>query len=227
VESKKHSGHRSRVKSKILENGLNGFLDYEILEALLFYTIPRKDTKEIAKELLMEFKTLEKVLAVSKDEILSLKIKGINENTYIYFKFLNDLNKKLYKEKFSEETILNSVEATYDYLKSSIGLLEKEVFKIIFLSANNKYLGDEIIFLGTIDRSQIYPREIVKSVLKYNAKSVIFSHNHPSGNPKPSQADLEMTKKLKKILEPLEVRVLDHIIITPEKYYSFLEEGII
>ena len=227
MESKKHSGHRSRVKSKILENGLNGFLDYEILEALLFYIIPRKDTKEIAKELLMEFKTLEKVLAVSKDEILSLKINGINQNAYIYFKFLNHLTKELYKEESSEETIFNSVEATYDYLKSSIGLLEKEVFKIIFLSANNKYLGDEIIFLGTIDRSQIYPREIVKSVLKYNAKSVIFSHNHPSGNPKPSQADLEMTKKLKKILEPLEVRVLDHIIITPEKYYSFLEEGII
>ena len=227
MESKKHSGHRRRIKSKILENGLDGFLDYEILETLLFYTIPRKDTKEVAKELLKEFKTLEKVLAASKDEILSLKIRGISENSYIYFKLLNDLNKKLYKEKFSKETILNSVEATYDYLKSSIGLLEKEVFKIIFLSANNKYLGDEIIFLGTIDKSQIYPREIVKSVLKYNAKSVIFSHNHPSGNPKPSQADLEMTKKLKKILEPLEVRVLDHIIITPEKYYSFLEEGII
>lgn len=227
MEEKEHSGHRGRIRSKILKNGLDGFLDYEILEALLFYTILRKDTKEAAKELLKEFKTLERVLAASKDEILSLKIKGISENTWIHFKLLNDLNKKLYKEKFREEIILNSVEATYDYLKSSIGLLEKEVFKIIFLSADNKYLGDEIIFLGTIDRSQIYPREIVKCVMKYNAKSVIFSHNHPSGNPKPSQADLEMTKKLKKILEPLEVRVLDHIIITPEKYYSFLEEGII
>lgn len=227
MELKKHSGHRDRIKSKVLKNGLDGFLDYEVLEALLFYTILRKDTKEAAKELLKNFKTLEKVLAASKEEILSLKIKGINENTCIYFKFLNDLNKKLYKEKFREEVILNSVKATYDYLKSSIGLLEKEVFKIIFLSADNKYLGDEIIFLGTIDRSRIYPREIVKCVLRYNAKSVIFAHNHPSGNPKPSQADLEMTKKLKKILEPLEVRVLDHIIITPEKYYSFLEEGLI
>jgi DNA repair protein RadC len=227
VKPKEHSGHRDRIKSKILKNGLDGFLDYEILEALLFYTIPMKDTKGAAKELLKEFKTLEKTLNASTNEILSLKIKGITENTCVYFKLLHDLNKKLYKEKLREETILNSVEATYDYLKSSIGLLEKEVFKIIFLSADNRYLGDEIIFLGTIDRSQIYPREIVKQVLKYNAKSVIFSHNHPSGNPKPSQADIEMTKKLKKILEPLEVRILDHIIITPEKYYSFLEEGII
>ncbi|UUV19812.1 DNA repair protein RadC [Fusobacteria bacterium ZRK30] len=227
MKAKEHSGHRDRIKSKILKNGLDGFLDYEILEALLFYTIPMKDTKESAKKLLNEFKTLERVLSASKDEILSLKIKGITENTCIYFRLLHDLNKKLYKEKFREQIVLNSVEAAYDYLKSSIGLLEKEVFKIIFLSADNKYLGDEIIFLGTIDRSQIYPREIVKCVLKYNAKSVIFSHNHPSGNPKPSQADLEITKKLKKILEPLEVRVLDHIIITPEKYYSFSEEGII
>ncbi|MGB6127576.1 MAG: DNA repair protein RadC [Psychrilyobacter sp.] len=227
MKPKEHSGHRDRIKSKILKNGLDGFLDYEILEALLFYTIPMKDTKEVAKGLLKKFKTLEKTLSAPKDEILSLKIKGITENTCIYFKLLHDLNKKMYKEKFSEQIVLNSVEAVYDYLKSSIGLLEKEVFKIIFLSADNKYLGDEIIFLGTIDRSQIYPREIVKQVLKYNAKSVIFSHNHPSGNPKPSRADLEMTKKLKEILEPLEVKVLDHIIITPEKYYSFLEEGII
>jgi len=227
VKPKEHSGHRDRIKSKILKNGLDGFLDYEILEALLFYTIPMKDTKGVAKELLNEFKTLEKTLSASKNKIMSLEIKGITENTCIYFKLLHDLNKKMYKERFSEQIVLNSVEAVYDYLKSSIGLLEKEVFKIIFLSADNKYLGDEIIFLGTIDRSQIYPREIVKQVLKYNAKSVIFSHNHPSGNPKPSRADLEMTKKLKEILEPLEVRVLDHIIITPEKYYSFLEEGII
>ncbi|MCK5780047.1 MAG: DNA repair protein RadC, partial [Psychrilyobacter sp.] len=121
---------------------------------------------------------------------------------------------------------LNSVESTYKYLKIDIGILEKEVFKVVFLDSKNKYLGDENIFFGTIDKSVIYPREILKTSMKYNAKSIIISHNHPSKNPKPSQADIEMTKKIKKILEPVEVRVLDHIIITSESYFSFLEEGL-
>jgi len=96
------------------------------------------------------------------------------------------------------ELLLNSVETTYKYLKSDMGLLEKEVFKVIFLNSQNKYLGEETIFYGTIDKSVIYPREILKEAMRYNAKSIIISHNHPSKNPKPSQADIEMTKKIKK-----------------------------
>jgi DNA repair protein RadC len=192
---------------------------------MLFGLFTVKDTKGIAKRLLKKFKNIENLLQASKKEVL--EVEEVGEAIYIHLKFTKELTEYLYQKEFESGNILNSVEKVYKHLKSDIGFLEKEVFKIIFLNSKNEYLGDEILFLGTIDKSQIYAREIIKEVMKYNAKSVIFAHNHPSGSFEPSRADIDMTKKLKNILEPLEVRVLDHIIITSKGYYSFLEEGII
>ncbi|RUA09860.1 MAG: hypothetical protein DSY38_00260 [Fusobacteria bacterium] len=220
-----NSGHRKRVRKRIEKSGLTGMAEYEILEIMLFSLFPVKDTKEIAKKLLKKFKTLENLLQAPKKDVL--EVEEVGEGVYIHLKFTKELMEYLYKKEFENGDILNSVEKVYKYLKSDIGFLEKEVFKIIFLNSKNEYLGEENLFLGTIDKSQIYPREILKMTMSYNAKSVIFSHNHPSGDFNPSRADIEMTKKLKIILEPLEVRVLDHIIITSKGYYSFLEEGII
>ena len=179
----------------------------------------------LQKDYLENLKTLEGLLHAPKNKVL--EVEGVGEGIYTHLKFTYELMEYLYKKELQSGMILNSVEKVYKYLKSNMGFLEKEIFKVIFLSSKNEYLGEENLFLGTIDRSQIYAREIMKTTMEYNAKSVIFSHNHPSGDVKPSQADIEMTKKMKKILEPLEVRVLDHIIITSTKYYSFLEEGII
>jgi DNA repair protein RadC len=220
-----NSGHRQRVRDKIKKAGINGMAEYEILEVILYGVFTTKDTKETAKKLLKKFKTLENLLQAPKKKVLELE--GIGESIYIQLQFTKELVEYLYKEQIIENDILNSVEKVYKYLKSDIGFLEKEVFKIIFLNSKNEYLGEEDLFHGTIDKSQIYAREIIKETIKYNAKSVIFAHNHPSGSFEPSRADIDMTKKLKKILEPLEVRVLDHIIITSKGYYSFLEEGII
>jgi DNA repair protein RadC len=225
MTEKSKLGHRQRVKDKIKKSGLIGMAEYEILEYMLFSLFPVKDTKNIAKKLLKEFKTLENLLQAPKNKVL--KVDGVGEAVYIHLKFTKELTEYLYTREVKDRDILNSVEKVYKYLQSEIGFLEKEVFKIIFLNSKNEFLGEEILFLGTIDKSQIYAREIIKETIKYNAKSVIFAHNHPSGSFDPSRADIEMTKKLKNILEPLEVRVLDHIIITSKGYYSFLEEGII
>ncbi len=220
----KGKGHRQRVKNKILKNGMLGMLDYEVLEAFLFYAVPQKDTKELAKKILLRFKTIENALHAPKEELLS--IKGVGESIYSYFKIMKEFNGYLYKNKVENGVLLNSVESTYKYLKNSIGYSRKEVFKLLYLSSSNELLGEEDLFLGTLDKSAIYPREIIKEVLRYNAKSVIFSHNHPSGSLKPSEADIKITRKLKEILSSLEVGVLDHIIISPRGYLSFLEEGL-
>ena len=225
MASESKNGHRQRVRKKIKKSGLIGMAEYEILEYMLFSLFPVKDTKDVAKKLLKKFKTLENLLQAPKKRVL--EVDGVGEAVYIHLKFTKELTEYLYKKGMEDRDILNSVEKVYKYLRSDIGFLEKEVFKVIFLNSKNEYLGDEDLFRGTIDKSQIYAREIIKEAIKYNAKSVIFAHNHPSGSFKPSKADIDMTKKLKNILEPLEVRVLDHIIITSKGYYSFLEEGII
>lgn len=218
-------GHRERVKEKIRKIGISGMADYEVLEILLFMVIPRRDTKELAKELLKEFKTIENILNRSQEELI--KHRGITENNYPYLKYIKELIKYIHYEQMEDNKVLNSVERTYSYLKATMGLAEKEIFKLIYLNSRNEVLGVEDLFIGTIDRSAIYPREVVKEVLRYNARSVIFAHNHPSGSLKPSTSDREITKKLKNILEPLDIRVLDHIIISKKGYYSFLEEGIL
>jgi DNA repair protein RadC len=221
----KNTGHRERVRDKIKKAGISGMAEYEILEVILYGVFTTKDTKAIAKKLLKEFKTLENLLQAPKKKIL--EVEGIGESIYTQLQFTRELVEYLYREQIVEKDILNSVEKVYKYLRSNLGFKEKEIFKVIFLNSKNEYLGDENLFLGTIDKSQIYVREIMKYVMYYNAKSIIFAHNHPSGSEKPSRADIDMTKKIKNMLEPFEIRVLDHIIITSNSYYSFLEEGII
>lgn len=220
-----NSGHRKRLKMRYLQSGVDGFLDYEILELLLTYSIPRKDCKAYAKELLGEFGTLQNVLHADRDKLF--KLKGIKENSYILFKLLLDINKIAFKESSLKGKYINAIDEVIEYLKYDIAYREKEVFKIILLNTKNLFLAEETLFEGTLDRSHIYPREVVKTILKYDAKSVIFCHNHPSGEVAPSKADIDMTKKYKTILKELEINLLDHIVVGKNGYYSFYENNIL
>lgn len=225
MEKNKFEGHRERLRKRYEISGLKGFLDYEILELLLTYIIQRKDCKPIAKELIEKFGNLSSVLDAEKKEICG--VKGAGETTALFFRLVRDINIEYLKERAKIENYINGTVDLIKYIRGSIGKNKKESFKVIFLNTQNCVLGDETLFEGTIDKSHIYMREIVERIIKNSAKSVIFFHNHPSGKLTPSKQDIDFTIKAKKILNELEINLLDHIIVSDTGNYSFLENGII
>lgn len=223
---KKYEGHRERIRQKYLQGGYSAFLEYEILELLLTYAIPIKDTKPIAKELIEKFGNLDGVVMASIDELMS--VKGIKQNSAIFLKLLGDASKYLYRGDMKRDGIqLRDKESLLKYLRSDIGFSSREEFKVIFLNNFNILVGSETLFVGTIDKSAVYPREILEKVIQYKAKGVIFAHNHPSGNLRPSKQDIQITEHMQEVLEMIDVKLLEHIIITKDGYFSFLQEGLI
>ena len=225
-------GHRERVRKKFLENGFNGLEDYEILELLLFYVIPRKDTKAIAKELIKKFKTLANVL---KADTLELKtINGLGDVAITFLKMMGALPARIYKDELKNQKLIkddkNKItdkEVLLSFLRNKIGYEDVEKFYVIYLSSSNEVIAFEESSSGTLDRSSIYPREIYKRVIMENAKSIIIAHNHPSGNTCPSKCDIDITNEIAKGLKNFGALLLEHIIITRDSYFSFLEEGLI
>ena len=225
-------GHRERVRKKFLENGFNGLEDYEILELLLFYVIPRKDTKAIAKELITKFKTLANVLKADNKELKT--INGLGNVAITFLKMMGALPEKIYEDKLKNEKIIKddtnkitNKEILLNFLRNKIGYENVEKFYVIYLSSSNEVLAFEESSSGTLDRSSIYPREIYKRVIMENAKSIIIAHNHPSGNISPSKCDIDITNEIAKGLKNFGALLLEHIIITRDSYFSFLEEGLI
>ena len=225
-------GHRERVRKKFLENGFNGLEDYEILELLLFYVIPRKDTKAIAKELIKKFKNLANVL---KADTLELKtIDGLGASSITFLKMIGALPARIYKDELKNQKLIkdekNKItdkEVLLSFLRNKIGYEDVEKFYVIYLSSSNEVIAFEESSSGTLDRSSIYPREIYKRVIMENAKSIIIAHNHPSGNTCPSKCDIDITNEIAKGLKNFGALLLEHIIITRDSYFSFLEEGLI
>ena len=225
-------GHRERVRKKFLENGFNGLEDYEVLELLLFYVIPRKDTKAIAKELIKRFKTLANVL---KADTLELKtVNGLGDVAITFLKMMGALPEKIYEDKLKNQKLIkddkNKItdkEVLLSFLRNKIGYEDVEKFYVIYLSSSNEVIAFEESSSGTLDRSSIYPREIYKRVIMENAKSIIIAHNHPSGNTCPSKSDIDITNEIAKGLKNFGALLLEHIIITRDSYFSFLEEGLI
>ena len=225
-------GHRERVRKKFLENGFNGLEDYEVLELLLFYVIPRKDTKAIAKELIKKFKNLANVL---KADTLELKtINGLGDVAITFLKMMGALPEKIYEDKLKNQKLIkddkNKItdkEVLLSFLRNKIGYEDVEKFYVIYLSSSNEVIAFEESSSGTLDRSSIYPREIYKRVIMENAKSIIIAHNHPSGNTCPSKCDIDITNEIAKGLKNFGALLLEHIIITRDSYFSFLEEGLI
>lgn len=219
-------GHRERLRKKYLQGGYLAFHEYEILELFLTYAIPRRDTKPIAKDLIEKFGDLDGVVSAPLAELCD--ISGIKEGSAIFLKLLGDVAKNLYKGEMKKEGIqLKDKNSLIRYLRSDIGFSSREEFKVVFLNNYNMLVGTETLFVGTIDKSVIYPREILEKVLQYKAKGIIFAHNHPSGNLRPSKQDIQMTEHMQEVLELIDVKLLEHIIITKDGYFSFLEEGLI
>ncbi len=218
-------GHRKRLRGKFIESGLTGFHDYEIVELLLTLGSPRKDCKKQAKEAIRRFKTLRGVLEASSEELQ--QISGIGSHNTFGIKLVQEVARKFLKEGIIDKPIYQSSQEIFDYLYHSMRGLKKELFKVIYLNSQNQIIDTADLFEGTISSSAISPREVIESALKHDAVSLVFVHNHPSGNPKPSQNDREVTRDLVYAAAIMQIKVLDHVIIGDNRYFSFAGEGLI
>lgn len=232
MSEKDNQGHRERIKEKFLKNGIDGFAEYEILELLLTYCIPRKDTKPIAKELLNKFKSLDNIFKADFNKLFA--IDGLGKNSIAFLKLIGDLPSIIYKDELKNKKLVNkeilkisNKDILLKYLRNKIGYEEIEKFYVIYLSSSNEVIEFEENSTGTLDRSSVYPREIYKRVINLNAKSIILAHNHPSDNITPSKSDIELTNEIAKGLKNFGALLIEHIIITKNSYFSFLEEGLI
>ncbi|MFH1825055.1 MAG: DNA repair protein RadC [Candidatus Firestonebacteria bacterium] len=219
-------GHRGRLRKRFNEDGLGGFLDYEIVELLLTLGTPRKDCKKQAHEAIKRFGSLRGVLEA--DQLQLQKITGIGPLNTFGLRLVHESTKKFLEEKLiDKEQFCRSSKEVFDYLYHSMRGLKYEVFKVIYLSSQNKVIKIKDLFEGSLTSTSIYPREIIKSSIQKNAVALIFVHNHPSGEPQPSDLDKEITENLVSACKIMEINVIDHIIIGNNKYYSFADNGLI
>jgi DNA repair protein RadC len=225
LKLKKPQGHRHRLREKFLKGGLDGFLDYEIVELLLTLGTPRRDCKEQAREAIKEFKTLGGVLEASSHDLQ--QIKGIGPHNIFGLKFVQEVSRRFLRERIMKKAYCRSSREVFDYLFHALRDLKKENFKVLFLDAKNQILEEKTLFEGTVDSSAVYPREIIKDALRFDASSLIFVHNHPSGDPEPSPCDKEITRDLVFAARVMQLKVLDHIIIGNNCYFSFADHGLI
>jgi len=225
MEDRSPEGHRKRLRERFNQSGFGAFLDYEIVELLLTLGTARKDCKPQAKEAIRRFKTLRGVLEAPPEELQ--EIKGITAHNIFVIKFMQEIGREFLREQLLEKAYCRSSKEVFDYLYHSMRDLKKEVFKVMFLDSQNRIVKIEDLFEGTLNASAIYPREIVQSAVKHNAAALIFAHNHPAGNPQPSDNDKQITQDLVFAGNIMQIKVLDHIIIGDNRYFSFADAGLI
>lgn len=218
-------GHRDRLRQRFVQSGMDALQDYELLELLLFMAIPRRDVKPLAKMLLKKFGSFPDLMNASINELL--QVEGVSENTAIALKIVNAVTRRLMKQELMRKPILNNWTRLMDYCHVTMAHEKREHFRILFLNKKNELLADEIQGSGTVDHTPAYPREIMKRALELGATAMILLHNHPSGDPKPSQADIDMTQAIIRAAQPFDIVIHDHIIISRNGYSSFKNLGLI
>lgn len=223
-KEKHYHGHRGRLRERFLGNP-KSLPDYEILELLLFPASPRKDMKPLAKELIGKFGSFAKVIKATDTELLS--VKGVSDAALAAIRSVEEAASRLLLSEVQEKAILNNWIKLLEYCRSEMGFLKKEQFRILFLNSKNMLIKDEVQQEGTINHTMAYPREIVKRALELSASSIILLHNHPSGDPSPSQADIDLTDQIIAAAKPLGVKVHDHLIITEGEHFSFRSSQLI
>ena len=221
--------HRQRVKERFLKTGFDNWQDYEILEFVLFFVIQRKDTKQIAKDLIKEFGSLKELMNAENSKLIEsfALINGVGPHTAFFFHFLKEFSLKFSEFKMQEKKKISSPQEIVNFLKNCIGACNEEKMYAVFFNASNKVLGYKEISEGTVSRSAVYPGKIAKEALLKNARAVIVAHNHPGGVCKPSQNDIIATEAVQKALKAVEIILLDHIIVTASDFYSFKDNGLI
>jgi DNA repair protein RadC len=219
----KGAGHRERLRQRFLTAGLDGFLDYEVIELLLTLGTPRKDCKDAAKAALARFKTFQGVLEASVEELR--EIPGIGPNNSFGIRLAKALSERyLAKKVIGKDVVANSREL-FNYLNTSIRDKTRECFMVVFLDSKNRVIALETLSEGTLTASSVYPREVIKAALQHHAAALIFAHNHPSGEPRPSAEDLAITRQLVFAGRIMGITVHEHLIIGDSRYFSFADQG--
>ncbi|MEX3009186.1 DNA repair protein RadC [Hoeflea sp. TYP-13] len=206
-----HHGHRERLRERFQNAGPEALADYELLELLLFRLIPRRDTKPIAKALLDRFGSISEIMGAPVN--LLCEVQGIGETVAGDIKVIAALTQRMLRTDIINRPVLASWSAVVEYCKTAMAYERREQFRILFLDKKNTLIADEVQQSGTVDHTPVYPREVVRRALELSATAIILVHNHPSGDPTPSRADVEMTHKIIEAASPLDIAVHDHIII--------------
>jgi DNA repair protein RadC len=204
-------GHRERLRKRFREAGTDSLSDYELLELLLFRALPRRDVKPLAKSLLEKFGSFAEVIAAPEARLA--EVKGLGDSAITEFKIVQAAASRLLRGAVKKRPLLSSWSTVLDYCRTAQAFADREQFRVLFLDKRNQLIADEVQQTGTVDHTPVYPREVIKRALELSATAVILVHNHPSGDPSPSQADIQMTKAIIGIASPLGIAVHDHIIV--------------
>ena len=214
-----HLGHRERLRRRFRDGGAEALPDYELLELVLFRPIPRLDVKPLAKALIARFGSFTEVLAATPERLR--EVPGVGDAVVTELKIVHAAGLRLIKGEISQRALLSSWSAGLDYCRAAMAFAEREQFRILFLDKKNGLIADEVQGIGTVDHTPVYPREVMKRALELGASAIILVHNHPSGDPTPSAADIDMTRRLIEAGDKLAVKVHDHIIIGRNGHASF------
>ena len=205
------SGHRERLRERAAKGGLAALPDYELLELYLFRSLRRGDVKPLAKALLQRFKTVEGVLGASIPELR--QVRGVGEETALDLKLLHEAAMRFQRAAVQRRPVISSWSALLAYVRTAIAHEAREQFRVLFLDRKNQLIADETMNRGTVDHAPVYPREVVRRALELSASAVILVHNHPSGDPTPSSADVAMTREVVEAGRSLKVTVHDHLVV--------------
>jgi len=218
-------GHRERLRQRVLKDGGAGLANYELLELLLCAFIPRIDVKPIAKELLDRFGSVSAVLAASPERLMETK--GVGETAAAYIRATNLLLQHAAADQVKDRPVISNWAALLNYVSTKIRHEKTEQARVLYLDRKNKLIADELAGHGTVDHAPIYPREIARRALELSSSAVILVHNHPSGDPTPSRADVELTRDIERALAPFEIRVHDHLVVGAKETVSMKAKGLI
>lgn len=217
-------GHRERLRGRAISAGVGALPDYELLELFLFRSIPKKDVKPLAKQLLARFGSLGGVLGATPEELRT--VKGVGQTVALDLKLLHEAALRTAKEQVGRRPVISSWSALLAYVKTALAHESREQFRVLFLDKKNQLLADEVMNRGTVDHAPVYPREVVRRALELSASAVILVHNHPSGDPTPSSADVEMTRQVADAARALRIAVHDHLVVGRDGVASFKALGL-
>jgi DNA repair protein RadC len=219
------AGHRQRLRQRFMKAGADALADYEMLELLLFQAMARRDTKPLAKRLLKHFGSFNEVISA---EAAALKeIEGVGEAVVVALKCVQAAALRLSREEIMNRPVLANWDKLVAYCRAAMGFEKTERFRILFLNRRNVLIADEVQQTGTVDHTPVYPREVIKRALELGATALIMVHNHPSGDPTPSKADIDMTNEVKDAGAKLGITLHDHLIMTKAGHSSFKDMGLL
>jgi DNA repair protein RadC len=219
------AGHRERLRTRFLNGGADAMPDYELLEMTLFAALPRRDTKPLAKALLARFGSFAEVIAAPRARLM--EVKGVGEGVANHLKIVEAAAHRLARTKVMGRPALSSWSALLDYCTAAMARSQNEEFRVLFLDRKNNLIADEVQNRGTVDHTPVYPREIIKRALELTASAIILVHNHPSGDPTPSKADILMTREIVTAAKALSITVHDHLVIGRSGHASFKSLGLL